>query len=209
VSSYRITRRIGAPLTLPLIVVAIAMGLAACEGGVATPVSTDLPASTTARTAAPVIVAGVDMIKPVDERELVALADAVIVGRPMDRPSTRDIGDDHLVEYLVDVQVGQLFRGSDVADRIRIQWLGVSPDIENYVADPDLEPLDKLMSAQSDYLLFLFEGNEPGTYNIVGHLSGLYPIRDGVVGVRDGGFDAFNAIRVEELADYLDELADA
>jgi len=148
------------------------------------------------------------MIKAADEAELTQLADVILIGRPLAQPRPRAIGDDVLVDYFVDVRVERVLKGQDFDDTISIQWLGVSPEIDNYVADPDLEPLDRLMGPEAGYLLFLFKADLPETYNIVGHLDGLYPIAaDGTVETRPGGFRALDGMTVAELHSYLDELA--
>ena len=157
--------------------------------------------------ASPVVISGVDMIKAADERELTKLADVILIGRPLTPPRPYDIGDDMLVDYFVDVAVEQVLKGRTTGETVAVQWLGVSPDVDNYVAEPDLAPLDELMAPDQHYLLFLFEADLAQTYNVVGHLNGLYPIsQDGTLEARDGGFGAFAGRSIADLPSYLDEL---
>lgn len=186
------------------LIVVLTVGLSGCgslaQRDTASPVATE-------PTSSPVVVMGVDMIKAADEAELTQLADVILIGRPLAQPRPRAIGDDVLVDYFVDVHVEQVLEGGVFGDTISIQWLGVSPEIDNYVADPDLEPLDRLIGPEAGYLLFLFKADLPETYNIVGHLNGLYPIAaDGTVETRPGGFRALDGKSVAELDSYLDEL---
>jgi hypothetical protein len=178
------------PLGVAAAVIAISLG--ACAGPIASPV----------------VISGVDMIKASDEADLVSLADAVAVVQVAATPEPRALGSDGLfADYFLPVDVVETLSGKDVGKKTTIQWLGVSPDIGSYVAEPDLEPLGKVMIQGKTYVVFLFIADLPETYNVVGHLQGVYEVDEaGMLRSGEGALSGFDGLKLTELPMRLAEL---
>jgi hypothetical protein len=198
--------------TLALCSAILAIAAAACSQGPASEsASTSNPSAVDGAVSSPVpttiVVAGLDMIKASDEADMVGLADLVAVVRPVGIPDAVPLGADGIhADYFLEVDVVRVLKG-EPTPKLTIQWLGVAPDIGPYIADPDLEPLDKVMPPGQTYVVFLFLADRPGTFNIIGHLQGILRVGDdGRLEIMEGGLEALAGVRVADLQMLIADL---